>query len=305
MAELQVHGGRAVVQAVLEAIGKIEGCRLAEPGEFARRAFENGKLDLTGRRGPRRPDRCRDGRAAAPGPAPDRGGAEPALRGLAAAADRRHGADGSGHRLLRRGRRGERCGRQGPHRGRGAAGRDRPPPGRRPPRRGDPRRLPRGAGRPAQRRQVEPAQRAGPARRGDRVGGGRHHPRRHRGAAGPGGAADRGQRYRRHPRGGRQDRAGGHPPHAGAGARRRPRAVDGGRDQPRRARAGAARRARRADAGGGQQVRPARQQDHAAAARGRDRRLGADRVRPRPADPASGRASRGPASARRPRRRRC
>ena len=48
MAELQVHGGRAVVQAVLAAIGSIEGCRLAEPGEFARRAFENGKLDLTG-----------------------------------------------------------------------------------------------------------------------------------------------------------------------------------------------------------------------------------------------------------------
>ena len=48
MAELQVHGGRAVVQAVLASIGKIEGCRLAQPGEFARRAFENGKLDLTG-----------------------------------------------------------------------------------------------------------------------------------------------------------------------------------------------------------------------------------------------------------------
>jgi tRNA modification GTPase len=48
MAELQVHGGRAVVQATLEAIGRIEGCRLAEPGEFARRAFQNGKLDLTG-----------------------------------------------------------------------------------------------------------------------------------------------------------------------------------------------------------------------------------------------------------------
>ena len=48
MAELQVHGGRAVVAAVLEAIGTIAGCRLAEPGEFARRAFENGKLDLTG-----------------------------------------------------------------------------------------------------------------------------------------------------------------------------------------------------------------------------------------------------------------
>jgi tRNA modification GTPase len=48
MAELQVHGGRAVIAAVLEAIGSIDGCRLAEPGEFARRAFENGKLDLTG-----------------------------------------------------------------------------------------------------------------------------------------------------------------------------------------------------------------------------------------------------------------
>jgi tRNA modification GTPase len=48
MAELQVHGGRAVVAGVLEAIGSIAGCRLAEPGEFARRAFEHGKLDLTG-----------------------------------------------------------------------------------------------------------------------------------------------------------------------------------------------------------------------------------------------------------------
>lgn len=47
VAELHVHGGRAVVQAVLRAIGDVPGCRLAEPGEFARRAFENGKLDLT------------------------------------------------------------------------------------------------------------------------------------------------------------------------------------------------------------------------------------------------------------------
>jgi len=47
VAELHVHGGRAVVQAVLGAIGPIPGCRPAEPGEFARRAFENGKLDLT------------------------------------------------------------------------------------------------------------------------------------------------------------------------------------------------------------------------------------------------------------------
>jgi tRNA modification GTPase len=47
MAELQVHGSRAVVQAVVEAVLAGEGTRLAEPGEFARRAFENGKVDLT------------------------------------------------------------------------------------------------------------------------------------------------------------------------------------------------------------------------------------------------------------------
>lgn len=46
VAELQVHGGRAVVAAVLDALGSIPGCRPAEPGEFARRAFENGKIDL-------------------------------------------------------------------------------------------------------------------------------------------------------------------------------------------------------------------------------------------------------------------
>jgi len=45
-AEFHVHGGRAVVEAVLEALAS-EGLRLAEPGEFTRRAFENGKLDLT------------------------------------------------------------------------------------------------------------------------------------------------------------------------------------------------------------------------------------------------------------------
>ena len=51
MAEFQVHGGRAVIQGVLAALGTIEGCRMAEPGEFARRALENGKLDLTGAEG--------------------------------------------------------------------------------------------------------------------------------------------------------------------------------------------------------------------------------------------------------------
>ena len=46
-AELQLHGGRAVIAAVLAALGQIEGLRPAEAGEFTRRAFENGKLDLT------------------------------------------------------------------------------------------------------------------------------------------------------------------------------------------------------------------------------------------------------------------
>jgi tRNA modification GTPase len=45
--ELQLHGGRAVIAATLSALGRIEGLRPAEAGEFTRRAFENGKLDLT------------------------------------------------------------------------------------------------------------------------------------------------------------------------------------------------------------------------------------------------------------------
>jgi tRNA modification GTPase len=45
--EFQCHGGRAVVDALLRALGEIEGLRVAEPGEFTRRAFENGRIDLT------------------------------------------------------------------------------------------------------------------------------------------------------------------------------------------------------------------------------------------------------------------
>ena len=44
-AEFHVHGGQAVVAALLEALGAL-GLRLADPGEFTRRAFENGRLDL-------------------------------------------------------------------------------------------------------------------------------------------------------------------------------------------------------------------------------------------------------------------
>ena len=46
-AELQLHGGRAVIAATLAALSAIDGLRPAEAGEFTRRAFENGKLDLT------------------------------------------------------------------------------------------------------------------------------------------------------------------------------------------------------------------------------------------------------------------
>jgi len=45
--EFQCHGGRAVVDALLAALGEIDGLRLAQPGEFTRRAFENGRIDLT------------------------------------------------------------------------------------------------------------------------------------------------------------------------------------------------------------------------------------------------------------------
>src|SRR6266481_4580458 len=47
MAELQVHGGRAIVARLFAVLGQLEGFRLAQAGEFTRRAFENGRLDLT------------------------------------------------------------------------------------------------------------------------------------------------------------------------------------------------------------------------------------------------------------------
>lgn len=46
MVEFHLHGGRAVVAAVLEALAAQPGVRAAEPGEFTRRAFENGRIDL-------------------------------------------------------------------------------------------------------------------------------------------------------------------------------------------------------------------------------------------------------------------
>lgn len=45
--EFHLHGGKAVVSRFLEELSRFPQCRIAEPGEFSRRAFENGKLDLT------------------------------------------------------------------------------------------------------------------------------------------------------------------------------------------------------------------------------------------------------------------
>ncbi len=44
--EFHIHGGRAVISSLLDALSLIEECRMADRGEFSRRGFENGKLDL-------------------------------------------------------------------------------------------------------------------------------------------------------------------------------------------------------------------------------------------------------------------
>ncbi|MEM7665382.1 MAG: tRNA uridine-5-carboxymethylaminomethyl(34) synthesis GTPase MnmE [Pseudomonadota bacterium] len=46
LAELHCHGGRAVLAAVQQALGALNGLQIAEPGEFTRRAFANGRIDL-------------------------------------------------------------------------------------------------------------------------------------------------------------------------------------------------------------------------------------------------------------------
>ena len=46
LAEFHVHGSRAVINAMHSAISKIRNCRLAQPGEFTKRAFQNGRINL-------------------------------------------------------------------------------------------------------------------------------------------------------------------------------------------------------------------------------------------------------------------
>ncbi len=46
LAEFHVHGSRAVIKAMQKSISKVKNCRLAEPGEFTKRAFQNGRINL-------------------------------------------------------------------------------------------------------------------------------------------------------------------------------------------------------------------------------------------------------------------
>jgi tRNA modification GTPase len=46
MAEFHIHGGKAVIDALHQSISQVENCRLAEPGEFTKLAFQNGKINL-------------------------------------------------------------------------------------------------------------------------------------------------------------------------------------------------------------------------------------------------------------------
>ena len=90
VAEFHVHGGRAVLAALFAALSAFENMRAAEPGEFTRRAFENGKLDLTEAEGARRSDPCRHRPAAPPGVAAAQGPARrPGARLARAASSRR------------------------------------------------------------------------------------------------------------------------------------------------------------------------------------------------------------------------
>lgn len=45
--ELHIHSGRAIISSVLRSLSRLPSCRPAEAGEFTRRAFEGGRLDLT------------------------------------------------------------------------------------------------------------------------------------------------------------------------------------------------------------------------------------------------------------------
>ena len=233
-AELQLHGGRAVIAAVLAALARVPGCRPAEAGEFTRRAFENGRLDLTRVEGladlvgadteAQRRQAFRQMRGALGDRAeawrtqliealalvearidfPDEGDVPEDLIAPALAKARELRDEIAAH-----------AGRPAPRR---AAARR--PGGRH-----------RGA---AERRQVEPAQSHCPARCRDRVAVRRHHARRHRGPSRSRWLSGDAARYRRHSRQHRSGRAGGGAPGARTGGRGGPGAVGDGCGRARR-----------------------------------------------------------------------
>ena len=243
--EITCHGSNLVAATVVAALLH-HGARAAEPGEFTRRAFLNGKLDLTQAEAVGRGDSVRHRGRPARRPQPAQRRARRAGDGVAAAVAGVRGARRAGVGLLGGGRGAGAGGRDRRARDRGAH-RHRRDAGDLPHRAHAPRRRARGAGRAAQRGQVVAAEPAGAgiAGAGHRHSG--HHPRRDpRGPRHPrrAGAVTRHRRSASH----RRDRGA-----AGRGAqhrhrrRRRPGAV---RDRRRRAvspcRSGAvARRCRR------------------------------------------------------------
>ncbi len=105
VAELQLHGGRAVIAAVLDALCRIEGLAAGGGGRVhPARVRERQARSDRGRR-PRRPGRGRDARPAPAGLRPDEGPARRARRDLAAKADPGARFGGGPHRFFRRGRR--------------------------------------------------------------------------------------------------------------------------------------------------------------------------------------------------------
>ena len=218
--ELQLHGGPAVVRSVLEALAGIDGLRQAEPGEFTRRALVNGRLDLAQVEGlgdliaaetaaqQRLAVRMLDGALSRLGVA----WGEELVRALASIEVGIDFADEELPAGLDRG---------GPGGAGPGGGVDGPRARRQPRRRADPRRLRGGAGRTAERRQVDAAERVGRPRGGADLGAGGNHAGRDRGAARPRRAGADPARHR----GAARYRASGSRPSASSGrgaGRRRP-----------------------------------------------------------------------------------
>ena len=173
--ELQGHGGPAVLRRVLDsclAAGRDQGLRLAEPGEFTRRAFLNDRMDLA--QAEAVADLI-DASSVAAARARCRANSRPASTTCPTASSTC--ACWSRPRWISPKRKSTSLKIPGPPDAGRAGRRPRPPDRPGPPGRDPARRPARGAGRPAQRRQVQPAQRAGRRRHRHRHAHRRHHAR--------------------------------------------------------------------------------------------------------------------------------